>query len=199
MERSIEVWKDIEGYEGLYQVSNWGKVRSLDREINHGGGNISKIKGKIKKAYKDKKDYLQIKLNKNGFGKSYLVHRLVGIAFLPNPNNLPQINHKSERKDENFVWINEDGTVDFEKSNLEWCDNWYNSHFGSHIKRVAKSNLNNPKRSRKIGQYTLDGKLVAIYPSIREASRVLKIDSGFITMCCQGKRKSCHGFIFKYL
>ena len=114
-----EVWKDIEGYEGLYQVSNLGNVRSL----KYAGGN----KVKLLKQYTDKKGYKRIGLYKNGKYKLYMVHRLVTIAFIPNPNNLPIINHKDEDKTNNNV------------NNLEWCTYEYNNTYGTARKRASES------------------------------------------------------------
>ena len=101
-----EMWKDIEDYEGLYQVSNLGNVKNIKTN-------------KILKPEETPKGYLRIRLSKNHICKNYKIHRLVGKAFIPNPDNLPQINHKDENKHNNTI------------NNLEWCDNWYNNHYGS--------------------------------------------------------------------
>ena len=101
-----EIWKDIKGYEGLYQVSNLGNIKSIRTNKNL----------LFEENYKG---YLRVSLCKNGKHKHYKVHRLVGIAFIPNEYNLPQINHKDENKHNNAI------------DNLEWCDNWYNNHYGS--------------------------------------------------------------------
>ena len=133
-----EVWKEIEGYEGKYQVSNFGRVKSLNYS-NTGEEHILK-QGKTGRD----KDYYCVGLSKNGKLKSYLVHRLVAIAFIQNPNNLPQVNHKDEDKSNNCVW------------NLEWCDNDYNSNYGTRNEKVAKS------KNRKTYQYKGDV-LVAVW------------------------------------
>ena len=132
-----EIWKDIVGYEGLYQVSNCGRVKSLSRYMNNKNGGKSLLKERILKSAYTKKGYLRVGLCKYSKTKPFSVHRLVAQAFIPNPNNLPQVNHKDENKENNFVYINEDGTADLEKSNLEWCTNEYNSNYGTKNERLA--------------------------------------------------------------
>lgn len=177
----IEIWKDIEGYEGLYQVSNLGRVKSLN--YNHTGKSKNRI------LSKDKYGYLFIRLHKDGVSKNYYVHRLVAEAFIPNPDNLPIVNHKSEVKTENFVW------------NLEWCDDWYNNHYGTRLERVAFTQKNNIKKSKRVAQYTLGGVLVTIYPSTKEAARQTGYSQGNISGCCRGDygKKTAYGYIWKYL
>ena len=119
MEKIIEGWKDIEGYEGLYQVSNLGRVKSL--------GNDKNKKEKIRKVRKNNFGYLHLTLHKNRIAKDYLIHRLVATAWIPNPNNLPEINHKDECKTNNTV------------ENLEWCDATYNNNYGTRIIRMVDS------------------------------------------------------------
>ena len=114
----IEIYKDIQGYEG-YQVSNHGNIKSL--------GNGKSRKEKILKPVNTTKCYLQVELSKQGKRKKYLVHRLVAQAFIDNPNNLPQVNHKDEDKTNNHV------------TNLEWCDALYNNNYGTHNQRSAAS------------------------------------------------------------
>ena len=166
-----EIWKDKKDYEGHYQVSNWGRVKS----IKFG-------KERILKLTKDKDGYFFVNLYKNNKSKTFKVHRLVAEAFLPNSDNLPLINHKDEDKSNNIV------------SNLEWCDVKYNTNYGTRNKRIGKSNTNG-KRSKPVLQYTLDGKFVREWESYRECKR-----NGFnhVSECCRGKLKSCGGFIWRY-
>lgn len=103
-----EIWKDVKEYEKLYQVSNLGRVRSLDKMVWN-GQNYWKMKGKILKQSKDKDGYLLIGLHLNGKVKNCKVHRLVAIHFIPNPNNLPEVNHKKGNKEDNRFFM------------LEWC------------------------------------------------------------------------------
>lgn len=104
-----EIWADIKGYEGIYQVSNYGRVKNVQR-------------GRIRKPAEDKDGYYQIKLSKNGAFTTQKVHRLVGLAFIKNNKNLPLINHKDENKKNNYY------------ENLEWCDKQYNNTYGSRAK-----------------------------------------------------------------
>lgn len=191
-----EVWRDIESYEGLYQVSNFGRVRSLDKMQNF-NGSISEHKGRILKLV-DSKGYRIVDLSKNNISLSMLVHRLVANAFIPNPYNLPQINHKDEIKDNNFVFVNKDGSVDLDKSNLEWCTAKYNTNYGgANIERSLKQR-NDRNKSKLTAMYTLSGNLIDIYPSAREASRLTGVPTTLIYKCCRGDNKTAKGFIFKY-
>lgn len=122
----MEEWRDIPGYEGIYQVSNLGRVRSLDRKVHHWKGGFSLIKGRILTPNKQNtKGYYRVKLD----NKYRAVHRLVAMAFIPNPDNLPQVNHKDENKLNNNV------------NNLEWCDNKYNTNYGTSIQRQIDTKL----------------------------------------------------------
>lgn len=128
MELQSEIWKDVVGYEGLYQVSNLGNVRSLDRKKEQWNGyNFStrSYKGKnIKPQIKN--NYFQVGLGKDGKIKWFMVHRLVANAFLKNQYNLPCVNHKDENKTNNKV------------DNLEWCTQSYNINYGSRNEKVAE-------------------------------------------------------------
>ena len=170
-----EIWRDIDGYEGRYQVSNLGRVKSLN--YNHTG------KEKILKPNTIRDGYLQVSLYNKKMKNCY-VHRLVAQAFIPNPDNLPEINHKSEEK-----WLN---TVE----NLEWCDREYNCNYGTRIEKIAKSNING-KKSKSVVQMTLDGQPVYIWPSLMEAQRN-GFNSGIICACCNGQRKTHKGFKWAY-
>ena len=124
-----EIWKPIKGYEGLYEVSNLGRVKSLERICKGGHNSIRVVKEKIlKQCYCGRdRDYLNVKLCKNSKSKTIQVHRLVATTFIPNPLNLPQVNHKKEFE----KWNN---SVD----NLEWCTAKYNCNYGTHIERATK-------------------------------------------------------------
>lgn len=131
-----EIWKDIAGYEGLYQVSNLGRVRSLDRTIQYfrqGVLNIAHRKGKLMKQNYTSDGYFMIYLRKDNIDKYYAVHRLVAQAFIPNPDNLPYVNHKDEVKDNNCV------------DNLEWCTHTYNCNYGTAIERMRQKVTGKPK------------------------------------------------------
>ena len=105
-----EIWKAVEGYEDYYEVSNFGNVRSVDRVTNYTNGEKHLWKGRILKPAKCGNGYFSCVLWKNGQKKTVLIHRLVAEAFIHNQNNLPQVNHKDENKENNHV------------ENLEWCD-----------------------------------------------------------------------------
>lgn len=194
----FEEWRDINGYEGMYQVSNYGRVRSLARKTGNQYGKNTRIL----KQKKQKLGYMSVGLYKDGKQKYYLIHRLVAQAFIPNPNNYPQVNHKDENKENNFVWVNEDGTVNLEKSNLEWCSAQYNSNYGSHIKTYdrAINKPNRPDTSKPVLQYSLDGKPLNEYPSIMEAQRQTGIKNTHIGRCCRNEYgcKTAGGFKWRY-
>lgn len=166
----VEIWSDIEGFGGCYQVSNFGRVKSL----KFGKEQILKVK-------KDR--YLRIGLCKDGKQKFYMVHRLVALAFIPNPYNLPEINHIDEDKTNNKV------------ENLEWCDRKYNINYGSHNKRMAESQTNYPKFSKKV----LCVETGVIYPSAMQVKRELGFDNGNISNACNGRCKSAYGFHWRYI
>lgn len=181
----MEIWKDIKGYEGLYQVSNFGRVKSLSKKLlvnNQYRKNIGYriIKERILKPQLDKYGYYRVTLCKNG--KKYLkqIHRLVGVAFIPNPLDLPMVNHKNEIKTDNFSW------------NLEFCTPSYNQNYGTIKERISTT------QSIDISQYTLDGQFVQNWHGINKASRELKINHANIISCCKGKRKSAGGYIWRY-
>lgn len=182
---NFEVWKEIKEYEGLYQVSTWGRVRSLDRYVNSSHNNKQFIKGIILKPRKSKNGYLKVDLCKEGKQKYFLVHRLVAQTFLKNPNNYLVVNHKDEDKSNNRV------------DNLEWCTHKYNSNYGTRNERMIKTQTNNLKYSKKVYQYTLKGELVKIWPSVAECGRN-GFNKGHIASCCRGKHKTHKGFYWSY-
>ena len=160
-----EIWHDIDGYKGLYQVSNKGRVKSL----KYG-------KERILKPDWNAGGYLKVHLFKNAAAQDRLVHRLVAEAFIPNPENKPQVNHKDENKFNNCV------------NNLEWSTAKENNNFGTRTERT----------SRKILQYSKSGEFIREWQSAAEVERVLGIDNSNITKCCKGKRKYAGSFIWRY-
>lgn len=183
-----EEWKTIEGYPN-YMISNLGRVKSLN--YNKTG------KEQILKLSKDFDEYLLVSLHKNRKQKTYKVHRLVAQTFIPNPYNLPQVNHKDENKQNNFVYINEDGTVDLEKSNIEFCTSKYNANYGTRNERASKTNTNG-KHSKKVFQYDLDGNFIKEWPSVREIERQLGYTHSHISASCIGKYKTAYGYIWSH-
>ena len=181
MQEVFEIWKDIQGYEGHYQVSSKGNVRSLDRYIEC-RGTYRFQKGKTLKPYINKFGYRQVILyDKNGY-KLHRINRLVAQSFIPNPNNLPQVNHKDEVKTNDCV------------NNLEWCTCLYNLTYNDLHHR--RNNMNN-KKSKQVVQIK-EGKVIATYPSINEAARTLKCNSGNIVRCCKGEKKTAYGYQWRY-
>ena len=168
------IWKDIEGYEGLYQVSNMGRVRSLTRN------NI------ILKKTITNRGYERVPLYKNKKSKLFRVHRLVANAFIPNPDNLPQVNHKDENKLNNCV------------DNLEWCTQEYNQNYGTISIRKSQKLLNHKNESKIVLQYTLDGTFVKEWKSIKDVQRNLGFDHANISKGCRGKQAHGYSYIWKY-
>lgn len=160
-----EYWRPIVGFEGLYEVSNHGRIKSLN--YNKTG------KEQIRKL--DYGKYVRVWLSGD---KQYLVHRLVMEAFVPNPLNLPQVNHKDENRYNNFVYVNEDGTVDLEKSNLEWCDAKYNSTYGKQQEIHRRIGEMSSKKTDILG---------LSFGSQREAADYFGVSTGLISMYLNGK------------
>lgn len=191
-----EEWRDIVGYEGLYQVSNKGRVRGFNYR--------NKRETHILKLLPNKKGYYIVGLTKNCRRKTFVVHRLVANAFIPNPDNLPQINHKDEVKTNNYI------------DNLEWCTNKYNHDYGTHNINVGRSNtgkkrtpesIENYKRSQdrrrdkyayRILQYELDGTLIKEWRCAFDIEKELGIPKSNIRDCCRKKTKTCSGYIWRY-
>ena len=169
----MEVYKDVVGFEGLYQVSNKGNVKSL---INNKGLKREKILNPI-----IGNGYKRVRLFKDKKNKLYTIHRLVAEAFIPNPNNYPCVNHKDEDRTNNNV------------DNLEWCTHKYNSNYGTSTQRLREL------KSKKTYQYNLEYMLLAVYDSVKQASDATNIDHRYISSCCRGSHKTAKGFIFSYI
>ena len=143
-----EIWLAVKGFEGYYEVSNECKVRSVDRTIKDKNGVIKHLKGAVLKEYNsDEAGHKSVKMCRDGKEYSFLVYRLGMEAFVPNPNNYPCVNHKDENPLNNLIYINEDGTVNLEKTNLEWCTKAYNNTYGTVKERAAAK-----MRGRKVPQ-----------------------------------------------
>lgn len=177
------MWKDITGFEGLYQVSDKGEVKRLESYKKHSrSGELFKLKERILKQSKDKDGYLLVGLKDvNGKMKSYRVHRLVAQAFIPNTNNLEQVNHIDENKLNNEV------------SNLEWCSSKYNVNFGLRTTKQVES------QSKQVVQM-LNNQIINKYPSMNEAARALgHKNGGAISSCINGKTKTAFGYTWKLI
>lgn len=162
-----EIWKDIEGYEGRYQVSNLGRVKRVTT-------------GRILKSGKNRGGYLYVNLCKQGVVSNKRIHRLVAQAFIPNPENKPDINHADEDKTNNMV------------SNLEWATRKENLNHGTHNDRVSKT-LSIPV----IATNLKTGESKEFY-SGKECARQLGLNSGHITSVLKGRLKQTGGYIFEY-
>ena len=159
----MEEWRDIKGYEGKYMVNNLGRVKSLNYRNTGKEG--------IMEPHDNGKGYLRVQLCKDGKGKWYRINRLVAQAFLPNPNNLPEVNHIDKDKTNNKV------------ENLEWCTTQYNVEYS--------------KAKAVIGIDKVSG-LILKFPSIMEAERQTGISNKHICDCLKGRQKSTGGFYWHY-
>ena len=176
-----ETWKSIKGFEKRYEVSNLGRIKSIGGKSNH-------KKDIIMKQIINHKGYLQLVLRKNNMPHHCIVHRLVAQAFIPNPDNLPQINHIDGNKQNNRV------------DNLEWCDNSYNQ---IHANKLGL-NENRIRRVKEICnkpviQLTLDGVEIDRFASLREASNKTGCSYKSMSLCATGKVKTSGGYIWKYV
>ena len=162
----MEIWRDIPGYMGLYKISNFGNVRRYGRKQNL--------------RCTERNGYFVVHLS-NGTAKWFYVHRLVALAFIPNPDALPQINHKNEIKTDNRA------------ENLEWCTAHYNTNYGTRNKRIQRN------RSFPVAQLDVNGKIVNVFYGISEAQRITGIDRPNICKCLKGKTKTAGGYKWKYV
>lgn len=169
-----EIWKDIKDYENKYQISNYGRVKSLFNKSWD-----KKTKRERILTIKTTGNYPHIRLFKNNVGKNFLVHRLVAETFIPNPQKKSQVNHIDENKYNNCI------------SNLEWCDSTYNINYGERTKKVKE------KLSIKIGQYDLNNKLIKVWDTMNDAIRYY--NNKHICDVCKNKRKTANGYIWKYI
>ena len=175
-----EEWKEIPGYEGLYEASSLGRIRSMDKTIKtYNGGSYIRA-GMEKKPCVNKSGYFRLNLCKDGISKSCLVHRLVAKAFIPNGSNLPEVNHINENKLDNRI------------ENLEWCSYQYNMNWGYHNENVGRTN------GKPVVQFTIEETKVKEYYSSYEASRMTGITEQSINLCCLGRRQHAGGFRWKY-
>lgn len=173
----MEVWKDIPGYEGKYQASNLGRIKSLPKRKGKGIGYVKDEE--ILKASVEKYGYARVVLHKDGVKKKYQVHRLVAKTFIPNPEQKGYVNHINCNKADNRV------------ENLEWCTDSENM-----IHAFKNGLVHLPTRS--VGQYDLQGSLIKVFNSMTEAEQETGVLRGNIWMCCVGQRKTAGKSIWKY-
>lgn len=176
-----EIWKDIYfikdnktfDYIGYYQVSNFGRIKTLERKDT----NNHIVKEKIKSQRIDKDGYKIVTLIKKGEHQTFKVHRLVAYMFVPNPNNLPIVNHKNEIKDDNNA------------NNLEFCTSKYNSNYGSGKLKISK----------RVNQYDINNNYIKTWNCISDINREFGYDVSCIVKCCKGKNKTAYGYKWKYV
>lgn len=174
-----EVWKPVPGFEGYYEVSNYCVIKNRH--------------GRIIKPTIDAKNRARVELWKNNKGKKYLIYRLAMQAFVPNPMNLPEVNHRTEDPTDNFIFVNPDGTVDLEKSTLEWSSKHDNYFYGSHLERIAQ------KTRKPVLQYDFRGNFIKQWKSLTEIEETMGWFASNISKACRGKLPRAYGFIWKYL
>lgn len=195
----FEKWLPVVGWEKYYEVSNYGRVRSLDRVVYQGervGYTVKK--GRCLKTYK-KNGYLFLILTAEGKKKNVYVHRLVSEAFIPNPDNLPCINHKDENKLNNYVALFHDGSYDAEHSNLEWCDIYYNNTYGSKQERAHQTKVKNGI-CKKVELVNND-RVIKCFDSVKDAVNEGIDTESTIYYCLSGRNKrgkTNRGNIWRY-
>lgn len=174
----IERWKPVVGYEGLYEVSNLGRVRSLPRKGTKGGI--------VKASYSNSKHYAHIPLTKNKRGRTVSLHRVVAQAWIPNPDNKPQVNHKNGIKSDNRV------------ANLEWMTNIEN-HQHAIDNGLVKVRPDEAIESNMVGVFQkLNGEVIAMYPCIKYAQYITGVHNQNIFKVCQGKRHTAGGYEWQF-
>lgn len=196
---TVEEWRDIPGYEGIYEVSNLGNVRSLDRFVkSKHEGFYAFINGKQLTPIKNRAGYLRINLCNEYGRKAKFVHQLVAIAFIKNPNNLKQINHKDENPLNNRV------------ENLEWCTAKYNSNYGNHNKKISEATkgkkknisketidrINQNKRRPVIGTNMETGE--EIYIRSISDSKFYGFSVNGVSYCVTKRQKNHRGYTWRY-
>lgn len=164
-----EIWKPIEGYEGRYEISSYGRVKSYLYD---------KVNGRILKGSSSRGYPVIILYDENCHKRAYLLHRIVAKTFIDNPNNLPEVNHIDEDKTNNRV------------DNLEWCTSSYNVNYGNRNDTVARKNINHPSKSTPVFSIDMDGN-INFYKSVSEAERQTGISHGNIVRALKGHTPRC--------
>ena len=180
----MEIWKPISGYEGFYEVSNLGRIRSLERIVECSDGRKRKIKDRTLKGSSYSGGYSGVTLHKDGCAKFVNIHRIVAEAFVPNPLEKEEVNHKDENPSNNHA------------SNLEWVTHKENLNFGTRTERARKAIVE--AQGRAVRQLSRDGELVAEYESLSAAGNATGTHVANITKCAKGVYKTAGGYIWKY-
>lgn len=179
-----EIWKDIKGFENVYQISNYGRLKSLNRFVKNRNG-VRLVKEKILKPVVGTCGYFQYPLKHNGIGKTILIHIEVANAFIENPENFHEVNHKDENKLNNYF------------KNLEWCNRSYNNTYKNRKQREIETQRNTHPSRKKIQQINKNGDIVNIFNSEREAERITGILHNNISNCINGNRKTAGGYFWE--
>lgn len=175
-----EIWKDVPGYEGLYKVSSLGRVMSVSYNRTN--------RPAIRVLRADRLGYLVVTLHNNNHSKTFKVHRLVAIAFIPNPECFPCVNHKDEDKMNNNI------------NNLEWCSYSYNNKYGNRPRKVLNAHKakKSSKAERAVVKLDTNGAVLEEFSSISEAARIIGIARESVRDAVRGKSKTCVGYIWRY-
>lgn len=189
----MEQWKDIRGYEGLYQVSNTGKVKALERTFCSGKNAciVKRYPEHIMKPRYYKIGYVYVGLCQDGIVQKFKVHRLVATAFVPNPQNRPCVDHINGVRDDNRV------------ENLRWVDAFENMKNPHTVQAISRSKLGNrnPMKVKQQPVIQIDpitNEVIREFSGCKEAARLLNLNSGNLSRCCRNSNRTYKGFIFKY-
>lgn len=183
----MEQWKDIPGWEGLYQASTSGNARSYDRAVNTRGGNKKIFKGRLLKPKVDKDGYLGITLQiARGPKMQMRLHRIVALTFIPNPKKLEIVGHKDNNPKNNNV------------GNLEWCTQKQNVRHSINCKRFYRPPFGEDHYLSKPVFQIKEGQIIKRFGNGREAAAALSADSSQINKCANGMRQSAHGYQWKF-
>lgn len=181
-----EQWKPIPQYEELYEVSDKGNVRSIAQYTCHHTV-VPRPKPRIVKAALTHDGYVRVTLSNHGVQKHFTVHRLVALAFIPNTNHLPQVNHKDENPQNNSV------------DNLEWCTGKQNCNYGKHCQRIKERLALKNHLAKPVARLDRDGDVIEIYKSVNEAARQMGVRGENISRCCNGRYSHSCGYGWKYV
>ena len=181
----MEEWRDFEGYEGYYQISGDGRVRSIDRVVIGADGKTYHYKSRILKQVKARDGYMAVQLFRDSRCKTYKIHRMVALTFIPNPNNKPEVNHIDGDKSNNHA------------SNLEWCTRSEN------IKHAVDHGLNSPIKAieatkKKVEQIDSEGNTVKRWDTMTDAANEMGVHISNVSSCCHGRLKSTGGYSFRF-
>lgn len=174
-----EIWRDIKGFENKYQISNYGRVKSLVRN--------KRLNNQIRKTTISNEGYEKIVLTNKKYTKTFYIHRLVAETFIPNPKKLKEVNHKDEIKTNNYV------------ENLEWCTRKYNINYGKRNNKSSNTLKENNYNSKQIFQYDLNGKLIKKWKSVTEAANFLKINKSILSNICNKNMSFYNGFYWSFI